>query len=476
MFAPKVAKPQTKAAASTTSKLASRRSRPDVGNAAEQADLRQRATGNRAAWDFSQIPVSAPDRPNGRQPAPPPGIAQPKLVVSERDDPLEHEAARVADQVMRTPKPALSVAAVHPQISRKYAGSEAAAQTSRLSTARPSETGVGEAGVAEALVDDVLRTPGQALDSATRAVFEPRFGHDFSQVRVHADERASRSAQAVDAEAYTAGLHIAFASNRYAPQTPAGQHLLAHELAHVVQQRFLPGSSLNTRFPGFVSLQRQATGASAQPAQSLPNVAPGLGQKQAQDIDTMIKAGNFQGAVDMVVFYAGGGIAKNYSIDESLLADGKMTFDAGVTWADATTNMASWDYINNKADPAKVRIGPGAFSSVAYLYSVIMHEYQHVLFRQSLPNQQISHQAKGHGGMDTDEVEASAWEILHAGETGLDRLPDKIAHVWSTLNDEFWQLDPAAQNKSRPLATRAFQEAQRMVKASKVSLDPFKRP
>jgi hypothetical protein len=86
-------------------------------------------------------------------------------------------------------------------------------------------------------VDEVLRAPGRPLEEPTRRFMETRFGHDFSQVRVHADARASESARAVNAIAYTVGQNIAFANGAYAPASLAGQRLLAHELAHVVQQR-----------------------------------------------------------------------------------------------------------------------------------------------------------------------------------------------------------------------------------------------
>ncbi len=66
---------------------------------------------------------------------------------------------------------------------------------------------------------------------------ESRFRHDFSRIRVHTDERASASAHAIGAPAYTVGPHVAFGAGRYAPETGAGRQLLAHELAHVVQQR-----------------------------------------------------------------------------------------------------------------------------------------------------------------------------------------------------------------------------------------------
>ena len=87
------------------------------------------------------------------------------------------------------------------------------------------------------IVHEVLRSPGQPLDAATRAFMEPRFGHDFGQVRVHADQQAATSADTVNAQAYTAGQHIVFAGSRYAPQTADGRALLAHELTHVLQQR-----------------------------------------------------------------------------------------------------------------------------------------------------------------------------------------------------------------------------------------------
>ena len=86
------------------------------------------------------------------------------------------------------------------------------------------------------VVDEVLATPGQPLDGGARAVMEPRFGHDFSRVRVHADAAAARSARAVDAHAFTVGDHIVFGEGRLALARPDGLRLLAHELAHVVQQ------------------------------------------------------------------------------------------------------------------------------------------------------------------------------------------------------------------------------------------------
>src|SRR5262245_30893703 len=77
---------------------------------------------------------------------------------------------------------------------------------------------------------------GRPLDAETRAYFEPRFGFDFSQVRVHTDATASDSARELNAKAYTQGSDIVFGRGKFEPATPGGKKFLAHELVHVVQQ------------------------------------------------------------------------------------------------------------------------------------------------------------------------------------------------------------------------------------------------
>lgn len=81
-----------------------------------------------------------------------------------------------------------------------------------------------------------MSSPGQPLDAGTRAFMEPRFGQDFSQVRVHTDAKAAESTQAVNAVAYTVGRNVVFGAGQYAPGTSEGRRLMAHELTHVVQQ------------------------------------------------------------------------------------------------------------------------------------------------------------------------------------------------------------------------------------------------
>ncbi len=87
-----------------------------------------------------------------------------------------------------------------------------------------------------ASVSSTLSEPGRPLETGVRRDMESRFGHDFSQVRVHTGASAQASTRDVAAQAYTVGAHIAFGPNRYAPGDARGRHLLAHELAHVIQQ------------------------------------------------------------------------------------------------------------------------------------------------------------------------------------------------------------------------------------------------
>ena len=94
------------------------------------------------------------------------------------------------------------------------------------------------------IVHDVLGSPGQPLDADTRAFMEPRFGQDFSHVRVHTDAKAAQSARAVNALAYTVGNQIAFDAGQYQPQTEAGRSS-AHELTHTVQQQGTAAQSLS---------------------------------------------------------------------------------------------------------------------------------------------------------------------------------------------------------------------------------------
>lgn len=86
------------------------------------------------------------------------------------------------------------------------------------------------------MIGEATQSTGQPLDATIRNFMEQRFGHDFSQVKIHTDDKAIASARAVNARAFTLGQDVMFGSAQYSPKTRSGQQLLAHELTHVVQQ------------------------------------------------------------------------------------------------------------------------------------------------------------------------------------------------------------------------------------------------
>jgi hypothetical protein len=101
-----------------------------------------------------------------------------------------------------------------------------------------------ETAAAPPVVGEALLSSGRPIDCETRAFMEPLFGHDFSHVRVHDDEKAAESSRTLHARAYTVGRDVVFAAGHYAPGTLSGMSLLAHEPTHVVQQTREPSPVL----------------------------------------------------------------------------------------------------------------------------------------------------------------------------------------------------------------------------------------
>jgi len=156
---------------------------------------------------------------------------QAKLTINTPHDEHEQEADRIAERVMSQSEP---------RVQRKCACggscSKCRGEDQDESLQRRAESAGVEGMAAPPIVHRALRSSGQPLDAAAQAFFSPRFGQDFSRVRVHTDATAAASARAVDAFAYTVGRDIVFAPGQYAPGSGSGRRLLAHELAHVVQQ------------------------------------------------------------------------------------------------------------------------------------------------------------------------------------------------------------------------------------------------
>ena len=132
-----------------------------------------------------------------------------------------------------------------------------------------------------------LQTGGQAIANDIRRPYEAHFGRDFRQVRIHTGKMAEQASNSINAKAYTLGHHIVFADNQYQPQQEQGQHLIAHELAHVVQQSNL----------GMVNhLQRATTGTgsgSASGSGTAPTTAPangGLSDEMLRQIARRLRA------------------------------------------------------------------------------------------------------------------------------------------------------------------------------------------
>jgi hypothetical protein len=193
---------------------------------------------------------------------------QPQLTVGAAEDLEEKEADDVAERVMR--KRAGSGAGGLCTCAPGEETCEDCRSQGRddsVGVRRATGTGGGET-VAPPIVRQVLDSSGRPLDAAVRTDMEQRFDRDFGAVRVHTDEAATCSAGSIDALAYTAGSQIVFGQGQYAPHSDSGRRLLAHELAHVVQQAGGPTAGIRRQlftplapgggFSGLLERDRQA--------------------------------------------------------------------------------------------------------------------------------------------------------------------------------------------------------------------------
>ena len=166
---------------------------------------------------------------------------QAKLTIGAVNDPLEQEADAAAERVMRMADPSISHTAP-PTLSRKCAECEED-EEKKSSLQRQATSGGLEGTLAPPVVDAVLSSPGRPLAPATQSFMGDRFGADFSEVRIHTDAKAAESAAAVRARAYTVGRDVVFGAGQYDPAGAGGRQLLAHELAHTLQQSSKPPAS-----------------------------------------------------------------------------------------------------------------------------------------------------------------------------------------------------------------------------------------
>ena len=144
------------------------------------------------------------------------------LHVSSPHDAAEREASSVARQVVQMPSPRL--------LSRAPAAGAGATLIQREGQGHAAVDGQTTARI------QASRGGGQPLSTPLRRFMEPRFGADFSRVRIHTDGQAQQLSQRLNAKAFTTGRDIYFNAGQYAPDTASGRELIAHELAHTIQQ------------------------------------------------------------------------------------------------------------------------------------------------------------------------------------------------------------------------------------------------
>ncbi|NIM14316.1 MAG: DUF4157 domain-containing protein [Candidatus Aminicenantes bacterium] len=233
------------------------------------------------------------------------GAIQAKLKIGQPDDMYEQEADRVAEQVMRMEEGSLvnghsslvqrestcpecmeEAEQVTPLVQRETMDvdenedelkpklmdnhllqrqeaipDDEDDETTLLTKAVPGSTPEVTSDIESRI--NSMKGGGQPLSEASRAFFEPRFGTDFSGVRIHTDPRAAQTAQSINAKAFTTGKDIVFNSGQYSPATSSGKRLLAHELTHVVQKEKHPDSYIeSSSLKPFLQRQPQAPGPS----------------------------------------------------------------------------------------------------------------------------------------------------------------------------------------------------------------------
>ena len=178
------------------------------------------------------------------------GALQAKLRIGQPGDVYEQEADRVADEVMRMPEPEMQrqvepeeeeeeilqtkplVDQITPLVQRQVEEEEEEMlQAKSMEDATPEVSNDLESQI------NAIKGGGRPLAESERAYFEPRFGVDFSQVKVHTGAQAAESAGAVNAKTYTLGQDVVFGEGQYNPQSKEGKRLIAHELVHVIQQK-----------------------------------------------------------------------------------------------------------------------------------------------------------------------------------------------------------------------------------------------
>lgn len=382
-----------------------------------------------------------------------PGLAPDGIhvAIGRPDDPVERDAERIAHDVVASP----SAAPVD-------VGSSAVAVSTpdRL----------------PAVLAGALGLQSRPLDDAERAQFEPRFGVDFSKVRIHNDAAAAASASALTARAYSVGYHIFFANGAYAQRTPHGNRLLAHELAHVVQGA---PAMLIRRYPAVgKGRQWEGVGDTAEPGKMAePGMVPGPSKALPMSFVGQIRASLLEGKKQAALTYLWVALISTGQVDQSLvLGSPKYTNDIpGHAKGDPPVALYDQaplsDYKDGRPPPRPIYVSDRAFAycvtkgtdtknlneaeGIPFLYSVVLHEYTHVLQFQNPTVAKTTSEGR--------EIEAYCNEMLRSKATGLFASMDRMTEIWNNEIHERWiTLKKNAANAANPYQGPAMREVCRL--------------
>jgi hypothetical protein len=287
------------------------------------------------------------------------------------------------------------------------------------------------------VVEEVLQSSGQALDSETRAFMEPRFGHDFSQVQVHTDDQAAESAQAVNALAYTVGSDVVFGAGEYDPDSAEGQELLAHELTHVVQQESGEVSpepatkGLTVSEPGD-PFEQEADQVAAQvmagESAGIVGAADGLLQRQTpeeaqqaaldlgritaeEDVELLpppTEETSWAAAIGMI---AGARDGEEYPV-EAIAAEAEMDMTIAYGWSDIQNAAAAWDLGENESESMLPGDWSAQLEADGPLWVIDPHDPEHTFIMGALD---------GDGSLEATDI--TVYDPLPAGKGSEETLP-----------------------------------------------------
>lgn len=367
-------------------------------------------------------------------------VIQAQLTIGQPGDTYEQEAERVAEAVMRMPEPqapqgtGISGQARRVRHQRMWPKCEEESHPqpdrNKEKVLQADETPCRTANVTPKIDEHINATwgAGQPLPKSVREFFEPRFGHDFRQVRVHTDAKAAESARAVNALAYTVGQNVVFGAGRYAPDTRAGRRLLAHELTHVLQQGTVNRPSSIVIGTGQLLLQRQRTGVRGRRAR----------RRAVRDrVESLIK--RFHAASDLdeknaLAMKAVRLIIRAYRFLTKGLS--QMRFEPNLS-PDGQERC-------ERPGKSSVLFGPGAFAQgYEYLVNLIAHELVHV--RQC---------RFGIQNRPTSEFLGYSVEVLALGTTSgyrsvrLPPLPAEQLSVTATHTLKYWKRMSVGQQRN----------------------------